>query len=174
MLIQAKIKSLCDAGILSLIPQSWPGLPKMRAMYASKLIGDLIMGPWSDQQEEKRAFELRAEIDWFIDGKRLFLRPDHEVGTSAWLARLDPPSEEVWEIRSIKPKPSLCILGTFAQRDVFVALIWAKRTSLGAGDSKEWEELIEQFKQEWHNYFSEFSPFTGHYPDDYISNAKLI
>lgn len=143
-------------------------------MYASKPVGDLITGPWSDQQEEKRAFELRAEIDWFIDGKRLFLRPDYDIGTSAWLARLNPPGEEVWEIRSLKPKPSLRILGTFAQPDVFVALIWAKRTSLGAADSEQWKNVIDQFKQEWQNYFSELRPFSGNYPDDYISNAKLI
>jgi hypothetical protein len=173
MSLEGKIKSLCETGVLSLIPQSWPGLPRMRSVYASIPVRNLIEGPWSDKQEERRAFELRAEIDWFIDGKPVYLRVDYEVGTFAWLARLNPPSEEVWEIRSLKPKPSLRILGTFARRDVFIALIWAKRTVLGAGDSEQWKEVIQQFKQEWINYF-EVPPVSGTYPDDYISNTKLI
>jgi hypothetical protein len=90
------------------------------------------------------------------------------------MARLNPPSEEVWEIRSLKPKPSLRIFGAFGQRDIFIALIWAKRTALGAAESEPWKEIIKQFKQEWRNYFNEFLPLAGSYPDDYISNARLI
>jgi hypothetical protein len=175
MSIQGQINSLRSAGTLHLIPQSWPGLPIRRVFLASESVRSLILGPaWNDQKEEDRAYGLRAEIDWFIDGHTIYVRPESEDGTKALFARLNPSADEVWTLRSLKPKPSLRVFGTFADRDVFVALHWAKRTDLGAGDSEEWADAIGQFKTEWHNCFFPFNPLHGSYPDAYLSNAKLI
>jgi hypothetical protein len=175
MSIQVQINRLRAAGTLHLIPQSWPGLPRRRVFLACETVKTLVLGPlWHDKKEEERAYELRAEIDWFIDGNTIYVRPESEDGTKAMFARLDPSTDEVWTLRSLKPKPSLRIFGTFAERDVFVALHWAKRSDLGARDSEEWTDAIGQFKTEWRNCFFPLNPLQGSYPDAYLSNAKLI
>ena len=122
---------------------------------------------------ENRAYGLRAEIDWFIDGGRIFVRPDFTDG-DGWMARLEPPGDEVWELRSLKPKPSLRVFGSIVRRDMFVALTWALRKDLGFKISEEWKEAVKQFKAEWQSYFGTLEPMTGSYPDDYLSKAKLI
>jgi hypothetical protein len=172
MFIEERINSLRASGRLFLIPQSWPGLPIERLFYASDSVKTLILGPLNDHNEEKRAYELRAEIDRFIDGKTIFVRAESEEGTKALLARLNPSADEVWELRSLKPKPSLRIFGTFVEKNSFVALHWAKRTVLGAGDSEEWADAIEQFKTIWQDWFHPFEPLHGSYPDDYLSHAR--
>jgi hypothetical protein len=174
MSLEDQIKGLCDSGILCLIQQSWPGLPMKRWFYAFETVKTLLLGPWNTQKEADRAMELRAEIDWFIDGKTIYVRPDCEEGTKALLARLHPASDEVWEFRSIKPKPSLRVFGTFARKNIFIASNWEYRTYLGAEDSEEWAEAITQFKSIWQNSFPSLDPLHGSYPNDYLSHARFI
>ncbi len=145
-----------------------------RPFYASETVRALILGPWNDHREEERAYDLRAEIDWFIDGKTIYVRPDSEEGTKAIFARLDPYADEVWTFRSLKPRPSLRIFGTFVEKNVFIALNWARRSDLGPRKSEEWIDAIGQFKIGWQNYFPSFDPLHGSYPDDYLSHARLI
>jgi hypothetical protein len=174
MLIPDWVNHLCEQGRLFRISQSWPGLPEARCFIASEPVKNLILGHASNRQEESRAYELRAEIDSFIDGQTIYLRPEGETGTRAWMARLDPASDEVWEIRSLKPRPSLRVFGSIVALDVFVALTWAKRTDLHGRESEEWETAITEFREERNNYFGTAIALTGSYPDAYLSNARLI
>ena len=105
MLIPDWIIRLCDEERLFQIHQSWPGLPESRRLFASEAVKNLILGRAANKQEAERAYALRAEIDWFIDGKIIYLRPEGEDGTAALMARLNPSIDEIWEIRSLKPRP---------------------------------------------------------------------
>ena len=174
MLIPDWIDGLCDARILFRIRQSWPGLPEGRGFYATEIVKNLILGQTTNPQDSKRAYELRAEIDWFIDGRTISLRSDGEGGTNAWMARLDPSGDEVWEIRSMKPRPSLRIFGSIVALDVFVALTWSKRADLHKRESEQWETAIAEFKAERSNCFGSARPISGSYPDAYLSNVRLI
>jgi hypothetical protein len=145
-----------------------------RRVYAFDTVRALIIGPWDNQKEADRANELRAMIDWFIDGKPIYVRPEREKGTRAILARLDPSNDEVWEFRSLKPRPSIRIFGTFIAKNVFIASNWAKRPALGAKNSEEWSDAIGQFKTVWEDCFSSFEPLHWSYPDDYLSHARFI
>lgn len=177
MLIPDWVNRLCDAGNLIRIHQSWPGLPEVRCFFASESVRNLILGQTTSQQEKQeanRAHELRAEIDWFIDGRTFILRPDGERGTKAWMARLYPPGDEIWEIRSMKPRPSLRIFGSIVALDVFVALTWAKRSGLRGRESEEWKAAIAEYKRERTNYFGTSQPVSGSYPNAYLSNVRLI
>ena len=62
-------------------------------------------------RERIRAAELQADLDYFIDGKRMNLRPLMSVEEYAQMALLEPPHAEVWEIRSVDPKPAIRIFG---------------------------------------------------------------
>jgi hypothetical protein len=176
MSIDDRINQLCTSGKLIRVLQSWAGFPEARRFYASQSVSDLILGTSAgkDQGFKNRAYELRAEIDHFIDGKLITARPDGEMKRRGWLARLEPTSDEIWEIRSLSPKPSIRILGSIAKKNVFVGLTWARRKDLGGKESDEWMEAIDIFKAEWLSCFGTLRPMSGDYPHDYLTNIRLI
>jgi hypothetical protein len=177
MSINDRIDELCASGKLIRVLQSWAGLPERRTFYASQSVSDLILGMsgGKGQSFKNRAYELRAEIDHFIDGKLITARPDNEMNKRGWLARLEPTPNEIWEIRSLTPKPSIRILGSIAKKNVFVGLTWAWRKDLGAKESPEWEETIDIFKAEWLLRFGTLRPMSsGDYPHDYLTNIRLV
>ncbi|HVN29243.1 MAG TPA: hypothetical protein VMT64_12180 [Candidatus Binataceae bacterium] len=90
------------------------------------------------------------------------------------MALLEPTSNEVWEIRSVDPKPSIRLFGSFVQKNHFVILTWAWRKELGGRYAKEWRAAIQEFKEEWETYFGRTRPISGSYPDAYLSNARVI
>jgi len=175
MLRQETIKRLTEENQLYLVPQSLPGLPMVREFYATKPVMDLLFAKLADKKLAGIGYGLRGQIDDFIDGKRLWVRPDGEEGTNAWLARLDPVVDEVWEFRALKPKPSVRIFGTVPYKDCFIGLNWAKRKELGDRYSEEWVIAIQYFKDKWLEFFG--TPCQHEfwsYPNDYLSNARFI
>jgi len=109
---------------------------------------------------QKSTIFLRVIRRWLVDTQRDFydfilnqefdaaLYLDHEF---CFMARLDPPSDEVWEIRIYDTKPQLRFFGRFAKRDIFVVLI---------GPLPKWK-LVGRYKQimrrciaEWRQLFS--------------------
>ena len=100
-------------------------------------IWQMLTGPWSDDSEEYRWNQLRAYFDFFTEGRLI------HIGRSGYMRPLDKRREEVWEIRSPRPRPSLRVFGRFAERDVFVATNWAERKLLKGRGSREWRDEIE-------------------------------
>jgi hypothetical protein len=138
------------------------------------------MGLNANAQEKIRARELWADFDYFIDGHRIDLRSLFSLDEYAFMALLEPPEYEVWEIRSIDPVPSLRVFGSFVQRNIFVALTWAARKDLSWRYSNEWKVAIQEYKEEWETYFGVARPHAGSYADannyhePYLSNARVI
>lgn len=161
------------------VPQSFPGLAEVRAIFCSGLVKNLVTGLNADAEGKIRAREIWADFDYFIDGHRIDLRPLYSLDEYAHMALLEPPDGEVWELRSVDP-PALRVFGSFTRRDVFVALTWATRKDLGGRYSKEWKVAIQEFREEWEVYFGTISPLAGSYADvnnyqeTYLSNARVI
>lgn len=95
------------------------------------------------------------------------------------MARLDKPVDEVWDIRSIDPSPALRVFGRFADRDLFVALIWSPRSvevpasqrlPLGPRNSVEWRNAIVECKAEWNKLFPSYSPIHGGGIQEYVKD----
>jgi hypothetical protein len=169
-----EVNKLCGAGHLYQVPQSGFQLPQRRTIYGSGLIRTLLSGIGADQDQRLRVLELQADFDYFIDGHKVNLRSLRSVEESAFMALLEPPSYEVWEIRSIDPAPSIRVFGSFVQLNTFVALTWAWRNELGAKYSSEWRAAIQEFKEEWELYFGTIRPISGRYPDAYLTNFRII
>jgi hypothetical protein len=66
--------------------------------------------------------ETRADFSDFVQGElvRVALHLDH---ADCFLARLERPVDEIWEIRIYDTEPQLRFYGRFAACDVFVALL---------------------------------------------------
>lgn len=178
MSILDEVNKRLDEGRLYSVPQKFrsPWYPPGRTIYATGSIKTLVSGIGTTSQEERdRVAELWADLDDFLSGDRMDLRPlDSSDNEFAKMALLEPSSDEVWEYRSVAPSPAFRIFGSFAAKDVFVALTWARRKDLGPKYSKEWRAAIQEFKEEWEINFGNVKPFSGSYPDDYFANARVI
>ena len=73
---------------------------------------------------------------------------------------LDPQKQEVWELKSVRPKPSIRVFGRFAQPNVFVATHWAFRTDLKGKWSQEYWEEIAKCEARWKG-LTDKPPFEG-------------
>jgi hypothetical protein len=175
MLLKEEVSSLCQIGRLVLHRPAIPGLRQRRKLYITKLLHDLLTtGPWSDAKDEVRWGELRYWCDRFTDGERIYVRERPRAKKStASMAQLEPWDNEIWEIRSIDPKPSIRVFGSFVEKDEFVGLTWHFRKELNGYGGPKWMAAIQAYKTEWANFFT-CGPKAGEYPNDYLSEVFVL
>ena len=177
MSIYTEIAHRVNEGRLFPVAPALPGATGVRQFYASIEIHRLIVGPWSERGWEARCGFLRADFDQFIEGRLITIATRPYKAKTAYMARLHPPREEVWEIRSRDPNPGVRVFGRFADTDIFVALTWSKRADLKGPKSREWRDARETCKVDWRNLFPVYNPITGNGGDfhEYVSaNTVLI
>ena len=109
-----------------------PGLPTRRILYISEQIRLLINGlaVGMDKKMLERWLTARAVFEAFLDGNWMTIKSKPK--SRAQLAILCPHADEIWEIRDVKPRPSLRVLGSFARKDFFIALAPYERLEFGA------------------------------------------
>jgi len=148
-----------------------PNSPHGRWMFANAEVNRLIVGPWADQAERYRCGALWADFDRYVESRIISVCLDnpYRKPKTTFLARLDPGHDEVWEIRSRDPRPSIRVFGRFADRDVFVALDWGHRSQLGGPGSNAFKLRIRRCKAEWRKLFPSYDPLTGSSVNEYIS-----
>lgn len=141
MLIADAITSALKKGVLrEAKPQTpWSGTPRTFLMCES-LWSEIEEGRTSrDIPSIKRWASLEADISHFIEGG--YVNDD-------LLKQLEEFKFEHWELRSVRPKPSLRVFGRFALPDVFIGTHVVERGPLGAKHSLNWE--LERLNCEEH------------------------
>jgi len=101
-------------GRLFLMPPAIRRVVVVRPMLVSQEVKDLVLGPWDDPDWAIRCGLLRADLDRFISGARITVAARPYQARNAYLAQLDQPRDEAWEIRSRDPEPSIRVFGRFA------------------------------------------------------------
>src|SRR5258708_37201718 len=163
------------------------GDPIVRRMIVSEPIQKLIEGPWETPEWAHRCGLLRGDIDWFVEGSRLTVAKYPYRGKTSHMLRLDPEVDEIWELRFRDPE-QIRIFGRFADKDVFIALVWEFRGDLGMPRKviektrpltpedfpDVWRDASIQCKTEWVNFFRPYEPKPGADLHDYLSNAVLV
>jgi hypothetical protein len=171
MSIRAEINYWLDPARQELfeVAPTVPGDPLERFMFASRDVNRLISGPWADVTEEYRCGRLWAATDMFVTGALITMALDdpYKKPKTTYMARLDPPRDEVWEVRVLDPKPGIRVFGRFAECDAFVALTWAPREALP--NSQEWRDAREGCKVEWRKLFPTYNAVTGDSVNEYVS-----
>jgi hypothetical protein len=133
-----------------------------RTMLVGEALNEVVNPPWDETTEGLRFSLLRAQLDHFSEGLGIAIAEDpFRKPNNAYMARTHPVSDEVWDIRSIAPKPAIRVLGCFACRNVFVALNYEYLANLGGPHSKEWRDFIERCKAEWRKLFPSYPPHKG-------------
>jgi hypothetical protein len=175
MSIRDEINNRLIEARLFLLPPALSTAPSVRTLLITPTIRKVVLGPWADPKFAVRAGRLRADLDAFSEGFVLSVATDpFRKPRSTFMARLDKPDDEVWEIRSRDPKPGIRVFGRFAEKDVFIAINWATRETLGGPKSRGWRDAIETCKAEWRNLMITYPPATGDDPNDYITNIILV
>lgn len=161
MSISIEIANRVNEGRLHLLQPLMPRSAGVapRHIYANEEIYSLLVGPWQSKEEHERCGYLRADFDRFMQGGMIPIA-EHPLlrGKNAYMRQLFRFREEVWEIRSRDPLPSIRVLGRFADTDVFIALSWWHRTDLGGPKDRAWRDAIVGCKSEWRKLFPSYEP----------------
>lgn len=136
---------------------------------------------YDELQNEQSAiafFGQRSAVSAFftrwLNGSRLSLRIEERTGRNE-MARLEPPPEEIWEMRITEPRPQLRIFGRFVDRNVFVAMFAVNRDRLGNAfstpgrKSQSWLGAMYDCETLWNGIFGGAEPFRGATHGDYVS-----
>lgn len=165
MSLHERIQELEGEGALvALRPRAFRA-PIRRALFVSAELDERLRGPWQSSAEEERWVRLEADLAMFVEGA-LIVVPDY-------MKRLHPSQDEVWEILSRKPRPSIRVFGRFAEADVFVALTWAERRALGGLGDRAWRDAILACKTAWKKLFLTYEPLRGETLDAYITDDAV-
>jgi hypothetical protein len=131
MSIRAEINHRIAEGRLFHLPCLIRSAPTVRTMLVGEEVHAVTVPPWDNTAAGQRFARLRGDLDAFTEGRLISIAEDpYTKPKSAYMARIDPISDEVWDIRSRDPSPAIRVMGAFAETDVFVALesmIFARR-----------------------------------------------
>lgn len=151
MSIQSEIVARVNEGRLFLLRPRAPGTGMTRVLLMTQPLNNALEASWAEEEDERRYGVLRADLELFVTGG--FIDPKY-------LKKLKK-TEEVWEIKSPRPKPGIRVFGRFAEFDVFVATHHHDRLPLGRFNSADWRREIRRCKAEWRKYFHPYPPHTG-------------
>ena len=120
---------------------------RIRRMYITDELREALNNPSSEDVE--RFARLEADLGTFVTSPTI---------DPKYLQLLLPVRNGVWEIRSVRPRPSIRVVGLFADKDLFVATQHYLRAPLGGFNTREWRDAIERAKATWTNLFPGYDP----------------
>lgn len=126
-----------------------PGATIRRAFFVAEELWNDLNSPDGDEEWEDRIGRLRADLEVFVT---------EETITPKYLFLLYPSDEAVWEIRSVRDKPSVRVFSLFADKDVLVSTDYAKREDLGGWEDRGWKAMKRRAKTYWRNLFMTYNP----------------
>lgn len=127
---------------------------------------------WPNNRKGMRLGRMRGALDRFTNNERISiaLHPRNKPAKT-YLARILPVTNEVWDIRSTEIKPGTRVLGRFAERDTFIALVWAYHEDV-IGD-RAWADFGQRCLDEWRRLFGTLPAFSGTAASDYLSGNYI-
>ena len=164
MLTLDEIEAAKQAHAIVAVRPLVPWVPIPRVFFVSPELLDAMEVGGAQPATRDRYQSLRADIDHFVSGGFI------NWGLMKWL---DPKNHEIWELRSVRPRPSLRVFGRFAQPNVFVGTHLAERRSLKGKWSLEFE--LEKLRAEeiWNRIFNASAPFSAPDYEGYITENAL-
>lgn len=152
---------ISEGRLFPLIPKAAGSSPR-RAMFVSEEVWNLLSVTHDDEEMEDRLGKLQADLEQFAEGQPV---------DPTYLKLLAPARDAVWEIRSVRPAPSVRVLGRFAMYDVFIATNYALRKPLGGWESNEWKAAKRAALACWNRLFGTYPPLRSTEIGDLISGA---
>jgi hypothetical protein len=110
----------------------------------------------------------QAALERWVTGGRMTIRFSGKK-PDGFLAKLDPPPDEVWEFRVTQPTVQVRALGRFSHKDMVVLTHMYTRGVLGKAGSSTWTQALNDCVSEWDKLFPGLQPHSGTMVSDYIS-----
>jgi hypothetical protein len=179
MSIDERIAELLDKELFAVEPLF--GGRVVRHILVSKEVWDLIDRPpkkWS-----VRCAKIRADLERFVTGDEIKVCRVPFKADGAYLGLLDPTTSGIWDIRCVDPTPAVRLIGCFADKDVFVALIPAARSvptdllfrgPLHDKGSVHWDNVITECDTTWWTIFHHNDRVRSNDVHDLISDKSRI
>jgi hypothetical protein len=104
----------------------------------------VLTSPEGDAQWDERVAKLQSDLEIFVTEKEI---------TPKYLFLLYPAQDAVWEIRSVRNRPSLRVLGRFPIQDVLIVTNFARREDLGGWQSRAWKAVKRKALAVWRALF---------------------
>jgi len=169
MSIVDEIKTHCDNGNLFHLLPIEPGRSVERDVFVSKEIWDFLDGNDADVKLQQVGARAYRRLESFVCGNAVVLgmNPLQKDRTSL-IARNDPTSDGVVDVRINDPQPAVRIFGCFATRNVLVLLLRRTRQELA---QKGFASSIRLCRRQWDHLFSSCTPLVSEDPHDYITGT---
>jgi len=165
--IVGHIRTCLDHGRLYQYEPAIPVEAHLRIILLTPEMREEIDAELLDREAEHRTGAFLADLDHFIAGGEITIGDRRDK--HAFLKRLEPEGEQVWELRSVDPEPSVRAFGTFADTDILVLTPMRLRTELGGFNSRAFKDEIRRTRQIWHGIFAPYSPLTSEKVTDYVN-----
>jgi hypothetical protein len=162
MSIHDVIKHQCTTGKLYPLRPQVQSEPIRRSLFVGERLWEALNGPEGNVEWEERIGYLRADLENFVISSSI---------TPKYLFLLYPPLEGIWEIRSVAERPSIRVLGQFADQDTFIATNFALREDLGGWESRKWKTVKREAKAVWRGLFDPYRPVQTTNVHDVVSGA---
>ncbi len=171
--IRKRIVELEGAELFHL-PPLIKGDPSVRELFVSAEVKSIVVPPWPPTYVGVRHQSFRTDLDTFTRHDEL--RVSEMPFDKAWdadISRVHPVKREVWDFRSLEP-PGIRCFGRFGGLNLFIALTYAYRENIEAGDawlsSDDWDGERDRFERAWVRLFGDMPLFRGNTLDDYLTN----
>lgn len=180
MSIKAAIKRHVRAGRLFPLDMNVESDPWARGIFFTGEVKALLDGPWTAPECGARVLQLQADLESFVRGQSIVMCPEPFEADDAFLGRLHPPAERVWDIRSRNPSPGLRVFGLFAAPDVFIAFDWGPRSrdwngrqALGNRYGLLWEVAIRNCRGQWAELFPGHEAVEGVEVHEFVTQKAI-
>ena len=168
MSIQEHIRTCLDHGRLHVHRPLDPGAAHLRIVLLTPELREEIDAKLLDEHAGNRTVPSLADLDRFIGGDPITIgdrRHKH-----AFLKRLDPQGDQVWELRSIDPKPSVRALRDVCSYRHSRPDPYASANRTGRLQARAFKEEIRRTRQIWQGIFAPYSPLASDKVTEYVKD----
>ncbi|NQV61412.1 MAG: hypothetical protein HQ502_17225 [Alphaproteobacteria bacterium] len=162
MSIRTKIRALDAAGALTpYLPRN--GHARRRLYLTIPALKDLTDGDSATNMLGCRG-GIEAALTRWTSGGRVYGNKRRGL----FLDRLDPPPNDIWEIRVTEPVVQVRLFGRFAEPDTLILTKFTTRRLLGQKGSAEWNNAMTGCEAEWNTLFNK-PPFNAVTIHEYVT-----
>ena len=107
---------------------------------------------------------IEAALNRWVLGERVY--GDRK---GRYLANLEPPPPEIWEIRVTEPTAQARLFGRFAEPDTLILTGFHTRRLLGDKGSQEWSDAMQDCVRQWEAFLAALPIFSGSTIHEYVT-----
>ena len=144
-------------------------LPAVRRLY----LAVPAMKDFDDPHSAANYFSGRSFVEgaltrWVLGG-RVWAVERRKKREGGFLKRLEPPPNDVWEVKVTEPRPQVRLFGRFAEADTLILTKFHLRDSLKEKGSSQWGAAMTECDNLWSALFPRIPIYSKSTISDYVT-----